>query len=120
MKNQICRRLSLFLLGAAVCFSAIAPETYGKGKKRAPRAKTVAGSGCISTGVEAGCLMLTDSKTQKVYNLFFRGNKKPKVGTAIRFSGTKHTGMTMCMQGEAVNVRTWVPLKMKCLQTEAQ
>ena len=120
MKIQAFRQLSLFLICVAICLAALSPVVYGKGKRRAPRAKTVAASGCISTGVEAGCLMLTDSRTQKVYNLYFRGSKKPKVGTAIRFSGTKHTGMTMCMQGEAVNVRTWVPLKRKCLQTETQ
>ena len=108
------------MICGALCFATVAPAAYAKGKNRAARAKTVAGSGCITVGVEAGCLMLTDSKTQKVYNLFFRGSKKPKAGTAIRFSGTKHTGMTMCMQGEAVNVRTWVPLKIKCLQTETQ
>jgi hypothetical protein len=120
MKTQAFRQLSLFMICGALCFGTLAPAAYAKGKKRAPRAKTVAGSGCISAGVEGGCLMLTDSKTRKVYNLFFRGSKKPKVGTAIRFSGTKNTGMTMCMQGEAVNVRTWVLLKRKCLQTETQ
>ena len=57
--------------------------------------------------------MVTDTRTQTVYNVFFKG-KKPKVGTAIRFSGTAHEGPTMCMQGKAINVTTWFPLKMKC------
>jgi hypothetical protein len=57
--------------------------------------------------------MVTDTRTNVVYNVYFRG-KKPKVGTAIRFSGTPHDGMTTCMQGRAVNVTKWFQLKMKC------
>jgi hypothetical protein len=120
MKNQTFRQLLLFVICVVIGFTMMMPAAFAKGKKRAAHAKAVAGSGCVTAGVEGGCLMLTDSKTRKVYNLFFRGSRKPRVGTAIRFSGTKHTGMTMCMQGEAVNVRTWVPLKRKCVQTEPQ
>ncbi|HKP38691.1 MAG TPA: hypothetical protein VJT71_17675 [Pyrinomonadaceae bacterium] len=75
--------------------------------------KTITGYGCVTAGVEAGCLMVTDKKTQTVYNVYFRGNK-PRAGTAIRFTGTAHEGPTTCMQGQAVNVSNWIQLKMKC------
>ena len=75
--------------------------------------KTITGYGCVTAGVEAGCLMVTDKKTQTVYNVYFRG-AKPRVGTAIRFTGTAHEGPTTCMQGQAVNVSSWIQLKMKC------
>lgn len=75
---------------------------------------TVNGSGCVTAGVEGGCLVLTDFKTKKVYNLFFKTEKKPDVGTAISFNGTVHDGPTFCMQGAAVDVTKWTQLKMKC------
>ena|SRR5271165_1416284 len=74
----------------------------------------VHGSGCVSKGVESSCLVLTDSKTGKVYNLIF-ADHVPAAGTAIKFVATEHQGMTTCMQGTAVNVSKWKPLKsIKC------
>lgn len=69
-------------------------------------AKAVKGSGCVEKAVETSCHVLTDSKTGDIYNLLFSG-KVPKVGTAIRFSGTEHQGMTTCMQGKPVNITKW-------------
>ena len=74
----------------------------------------VDGSGCVTAGVEGGCLVLTDFKTKKIYNLLFETEKKPDVGTAISFKGTVHDGPTICMQGAAVDVTKWTQLKMKC------
>ncbi|HLJ25956.1 MAG TPA: hypothetical protein VKY85_04545 [Candidatus Angelobacter sp.] len=71
------------------------------------------GSGCVESGVETGCLVLKDARTKILYNLFFKG-KKPAMGSAIRFTGSKHDGPTTCMQGEAVDVKEWIALKMKC------
>ena len=73
--------------------------------------KSVYAAGCVQAGVEAGCLVL--SKNNTVYNLFFKG-KRPAAGTAIRFTGSPHEGPTSCMQGQAIDVKTWTPIKMTC------
>ena len=80
----------------------------------APTSKTIQGSGCVEKAVETSCHVLIDSKTGDTYNLHFIG-KLPKNGTAIRFKGTAHQGMTTCMQGKAVNVSSWKKEKgIKC------
>src|SRR5215471_18445741 len=73
----------------------------------------VVGFGYVTAGVEAGCLMLQDSRTKTLYNLFFATKKKPALGDAIQFTGKRHDGPTTCMQGEAVEVQKWAPLKPK-------
>lgn len=79
----------------------------------AQKSKIVAGFGYVTAGVEAGCLMLQDSKTKTLYNLLFVGKKKPPLGTAIRFTATRHEGPTTCMQGEALDVKTWTAIKLQ-------
>ena len=92
-----------------------APAFLGQNKPATPpprsAGKAVSGSGYVTQGVEAGCLMLQDSKTKTLYNLFFVSKKKPTLGAAIHFTGTRHDGPTACMQGEAVDVQKWSPLK---------
>jgi hypothetical protein len=80
----------------------------------AAKAPVIQGSGCVENAVETSCHVLIDSKTGETYNLFFSA-KVPKSGTAIRFKGTAHQGMTTCMQGKAVNVTSWKKEKgIKC------
>jgi hypothetical protein len=76
----------------------------------------IRGSGCVETGVEAGCKVLKDTKTGDTYVLFFAA-KEPGPGTAIWFKGTAHQGMTTCMQGKALDVLKWNPSKMHCTGT---
>ena len=80
----------------------------------------IQGSGCVSRAVESNCLVLKDSKAAEMYNLLFAENPPPP-GTAIRFKGTEHQGMTTCMQGKAVNVSSWKRLKNeKCSTASAE
>ena len=79
---------------------------------------TMTGAGCISKGVEAGCLILKDLNQRTEYNVFFK-SKKPDVDTAISFQGQVHSGMTTCMQGTAVDVTKWHQVKLHCPQEEA-
>ena len=79
---------------------------------------TLTGAGCVSKGVEAGCLILKDMNQKTVYNVFFKG-KKPGIDTAISFQGQVHSGMTMCMQGTAVDVTKWHQVKLHCPQEDA-
>jgi len=75
--------------------------------------KTVSVSGCVKPGIEAGCLVVSDSKTKAFYNLLISG-RKPAIGTAIHFTGTIHEGPTTCMQGTPVDVEKWNEIKMTC------
>jgi hypothetical protein len=79
---------------------------------------TVTGAGCISKGVEAGCLILKDLDRKTEYNVLFKG-KKPKIDTAISFQGQVHSGLTTCMQGTAVAVTRWHQITLRCPQEEA-
>ena len=113
MPKAAISRLSLALILAAMVVSLA--TAHGPSRKSdGPPSNTITASGCVTAGVEPGCLMVTDSRSGTVYNVYFRGQRKPAVGTAIRFTGTPHDGPTTCMQGRAVNVQTWFPLKMKC------
>ena len=114
MKEPFSRRLSIIL--TLMLLFALGSEAQGKRHRShsASRARTINASGCVAAGVEAGCLVLTESKTRTLYNLFFGRGKKPEIGAAIRFTGTEHDGPTTCMQGKAVNVTKWAPIKMSC------
>ncbi len=74
----------------------------------------IQGSGCVEKAVEKSCKVLIDTKTGETLNLLFSA-KVPKSGTAIRFKGTAHQGMTTCMQGKPVDVTSWKKEKgIKC------
>ena len=111
MRRPLIRKVSTLLVFGVIVLTAMAPAAFAKRHRSGARSKTISGSGCVSAGVEGGCLILTNSKGVK-YSLHFRG-KKPKAGTAIRFSGTQ-LDVDTCQQGTPVQVRTWFQLKMKC------
>ena len=108
---------TVVLLGLIACLlsAAVAAQAESATKKKASAvaAATIKGAGCVRAGVEAGCLMLKDSKTGTDYNLFFK-DKKPDLDTAISFEGTKHDGPTICMQGTAVDVTKRKQIRMHC------
>ncbi len=66
-------------------------------------AKKVQGAGCVEAGVEAGCLIVKDIKSGKVFNILVK-DPRPHAGEGIDFTGTLFEGVTMCMQGTAVQV----------------
>ncbi len=103
-------KIAFTLLFVALPLCALSQE-----QKQQETSKTaqVSGAGCTRAGVEGGCIVLEDSKTKKLYNLFFTGDK-PQLDTAISFVGQEHDGPTTCMQGLPVQVSKWTPLKMKC------
>jgi hypothetical protein len=68
----------------------------------------------VQPGIEAGCLILRTFDGRKTYNVLFRDGKKPESGTAIFFRGMEPLGPTTCMQGIAVDVQKWAPLKKRC------
>lgn len=101
------------LLTATVMALLVVPGDMLAFQNKSQTTTDIDAAGCVQAGVEAGCLVLSNPKSKTLYNLFFKG-KKPAVGTAIRFTGTSHEGPTSCMQGEAIDVKTWKPIKMQC------
>lgn len=102
------------VIALAVLFAAVAAGQKSKAKSMSQsEGKTVTGSGCVEAGVEAGCLILKDTHTGTLYNLFFKDNP-PAVNTAIHFTGKEHQGPTTCMQGTPVDVTKFTVLKMQC------
>jgi hypothetical protein len=100
------------LVLASVCFVVAIPSQAQDGATKGSK-QTVSGSGCVKSGVEAGCIVVSDFETKKTYNLFFAA-KRPSLDTAISFEGVVHEGPTTCMQGAPVDVGKWTQLKMKC------
>jgi hypothetical protein len=94
----------------AICATAKAQD---KNQATSTPPTKLHGSGCVEAGTEAGCLVLKEFGTSEMYGLFFAA-KKPQVGTAISFEGTKHDGPTICMQGIPVDVTKWTILKRAC------
>jgi hypothetical protein len=76
--------------------------------------KQVRAQGCIEPGVEAGCLVVKDIESGKLYNILVKG-LRPGVGEGIEFTGAAHEGPTTCMQGIAVDVIKWTrKTSLKC------
>ena len=105
-------RMFCSLFVGFLCLLATAP-TYSQDAQAGEAKKTVSARGCVRAGVEAGCLVLKDGKTNTLYNLYFTG-KAPDVDTMISFDGELRGGVTHCMQGTAVTVTNWERLKMRC------
>jgi hypothetical protein len=85
----------------------------------APKTDQVRAEGCVEAGVEAGCLIVKDVKSGRLYNVLIKGTR-PQVGKGIDFVGVPHDGPTICMQGIAVDVVNWAPKEsLKCTQGEA-
>jgi len=111
MKHHLAISFSAIFLTALLFAGIAAAQT--KQDKSAPAAKTITGSGCVEAGVEAGCLVLKDTKTGTLFNLFFKGTA-PSINTAIRFTGKAHEGPTTCQQGTPVDVTKFTVIRQSC------
>jgi hypothetical protein len=98
--QQTLKIIPLILLMAISC-----PVAYSQ-PRHSSNSKPVKGSGCVEQAVENSCHVIIDSQSGELYNLLFPA-KVPKSGTAIKFTGTKHSGATSCMQGKPIKVSTW-------------
>jgi len=106
----------LSMLLAAATAVAVAQKPVGAPPEVPKDDAEISASGCVEAGVEASCLILRSAKDDKIYNLLVKG-EKPAAGAAISFHGTRHDGPTICMQGAAVDVSKWTPIKMRCSKT---
>ena len=90
--------LAMALAGAGVC--------AGGQEAQPAQQDEIHAIGCVEKGVEAGCLLLKDAATSKVYQLLVRGSR-PEAGMGIEVAGSRFRGVTSCMQGLPVAVRRW-------------
>ncbi len=109
-------KLAGFAIMALLLSMTMAIMVQSQTKRKKPSSATstsVTGTGCVGPGVEERCILVTDSKTHTLYNLYFTG-KRPMLGSTIHFEGKKHDGPTTCMQGQPVNVTKWTKLDNSC------
>jgi hypothetical protein len=90
----------------AVASLALAASPLAAGAAAAQDAQQVKGQGCVQAGVEAGCLVVKDPLSGRVYSLQIKGTKPP-FGAGIDFVGASSSGANTCTQGTPVQVSTW-------------
>jgi hypothetical protein len=85
----------------------VASAVSGMAQPEPQAAAEVHGRGCVQPGVEAGCLVVKEVESGKLYSLLIQGRGQPALGSGIEFSGAPFKGMTACMQGAPVSVSHW-------------
>src|SRR5438034_11786996 len=80
---RIVRAAGVALALAALCTCAQTPAQTVPAEK----ADLVRGSGCVRSGVEAGCLVVTATQDKKDYNLF--RSEERRVGRRVRARATR-------------------------------
>lgn len=112
MSHRWISKFSALVL-MALLTAGMAAGQAKKSKSASGTEAAITGSGCVEAGVEAGCLVLKDTKSGTLFNLFFKGTP-PAINTAIRFTGKAHEGPTTCQQGTPVDVTKFTKIKMSC------
>lgn len=116
MIHNLKNKLAGFAIMALLLSMTMAVMAHGQTKQKKPssaKSTTVTGTGCVGPGIEERCILVTDSTTRTLYNLYFTG-KRPMLGSTIHFEGKKHNGPTTCMQGQPVDVTKWTKLDNSC------
>jgi hypothetical protein len=71
--------------------------------------------GCVSRGVEAGCLIITDNVSGKAYQINAAEPKPdPAKRLVVRLSGTIVNKISFCQQGPILEEIKWSYTKMRC------
>ena len=95
----------------AVSVFVISAPAFAAGEK-------ISVTGCPVTGVEAGCIVITDSATGESYNITaITSGSKPfdlNQHLVIQLNGTVSDEMSFCMQGPVLKDIAWDYTKMKC------
>jgi hypothetical protein len=93
---------------ALLMTSAVTQQSQAQGAR-------VAILGCVSQGVEGGCLIITDNVSGKVYQI---NSAQPKPDPAkrlvVRLSGTIVNKISFCQQGPILEEIKWTYTKMRC------
>jgi hypothetical protein len=71
--------------------------------------------GCVSPGVEGGCLIITDNVSGKIYQIKAAVPKPdPAKRLVVRLSGTVVNKIDFCQQGQILEDIKWNYTKMRC------
>jgi hypothetical protein len=85
------------------------------GRQAQAQGAQVAILGCVSTGLQPSCLIITDKASGKSYQL---NAAKPKPDPArhlvVRLTGTVTDKVDLCMQGPVLEKISWTYMRMKC------
>ena len=80
-----------------------------------PVGKRVTANGCVSSGVEFGCLIVRDRKTNQPYSV---GSASPRPdparGLMVRLTGIVSASLGICMEGPRLEKIKWKYTKTKC------
>lgn len=77
--------------------------------------QTVHVLGCVKPGVEFGCLIITDPKTGKSYQINSATPRPdPAQNLVVDLKGQIFAGVDICMQGQILKEITWNYTKMSC------
>ena len=81
--------------------------------------QTVSVLGCVSRGVESGCLVIKDRQTGRTYQIN-AANPRPDPGQnlVVQLQGKVTPGFDSCMQGPILTGITWSYTKMRCTAGE--
>lgn len=94
----------------AVFITAAVPQ-----QSQAQGGPRVAVLGCVSPGVEAGCLIITDNVSGKTYQISSAVPKPdPAKHLVVRLSGTIVNKISFCQQGPILEEIKWSYTKMRC------
>jgi hypothetical protein len=78
-------------------------------------AQTVYVTGCVKPGVEFGCLIITDHKSGKSYQINSASPRPdPAQNLVVTLDGKIFQGVDFCMQGQILTDITWNYTKMLC------
>jgi len=109
-----CKRIETLLMRRcifAVSVFLISAPVFAGGEK-------ISVTGCPVPGIEAGCIVISDSVTGKFYNITaITSGSKPfdlNQNLVIQLNGTVSDEMSFCMQGPVLKEIAWDYTKMKC------
>lgn len=92
----------------AIAFIATAAHAQQKGEQ-------VTLLGCVSAGVERGCLMIKDRSGGKTYQInASRPRPSPAQRLVVLLTGTVTDKVDFCQQGPVLENITWAYTKMAC------
>lgn len=82
-------------------------------------AQTVSILGCVSRGVEVGCLVITDRKTGKTYQINgAQPQPDPAKNLVVRLEGKIAHLLDFCQQGAILQDITWSYTRTSCTKNK--
>jgi len=112
---KVCLTALLLIISLLLLPSA-AQQSSNEGvvKGSAPHTEHITGKGCVQPGKSKNCVMLSDIKAHRKYDLFFKPDNKPDMYTAVEFEGIGYHQHSHCQDGQPLQVVNWKPGEGEC------